>query len=170
MSDGEDEPHVNVEHRTGVCLIAAAREATRWHLSVLPTQLADDLDAIIATLRDLQHESFVFVIVDEDFFVVVRVTGQDARYLLSDVTAATDWPIAQRILDRLRLPLPDDDEAVQPAGDLTIFTDFGVGPMELAAICDDIDSYPDEMISDLAERMGFGGELEAILDDAGSPC
>lgn len=156
------------EHRTGVCLVAVSREATRWSVSGLPLTLSDDLDSFAAALRELPSESFGFVVVDEDFFIVVRVVGPKVRFLLSDVTAATDWPVAQNVLARLGLPLPDDDEAVQPAGDLTIFADFGVGPMELAAICDDIDSYPDEMLSELAGRMGFGSELDAILDDEGS--
>jgi putative tRNA adenosine deaminase-associated protein len=93
----------------------------------------------------------------------VRLVGGEVRLLLSDVTAATDWPMARDVVERLGLPLPDDEDPVQPAGDLTIFADLGVDPMALAAICDDIDDYPDEMIMQVAARAGFGPQLDDVL-------
>ena len=96
--------------------------------------------------------------VDDDFFVLVRVDGAHIRYLLSDVTAATEWPLARAVLDRLALPVPDDDdeERAQPAGDLTIVADLGMAAMEMGALCDDFDLYPDEMLDKIAERLGCG--------------
>ncbi len=58
---------------------------------------------------------------------MVRVLGPEMRLLLSDVTAATDWPIARSVVDHLELPLPDDDEDQEPAGDLGIVADLGMG-------------------------------------------
>ena len=60
------------------------------------------------------------VSVADDFFIAVRVFGDDERILLSDVTAAEDWPLAREVLERLELPLPDEDDldTMQPAGDL----------------------------------------------------
>lgn len=102
--------------------------------------------------------------VDEDFFVAVRVQGADERYLLSDVTAATDWPLARAVLQRLELPMPEDEERMQPAGDLGLFADFGVDSMNVAAICDQIDLYPEDMLGELARHMGFGSQYEAAVD------
>jgi putative tRNA adenosine deaminase-associated protein len=104
------------------------------------------------------------VSVDEDFFVAIRVLGTDVRYLLSDVTAATEWPLARAVVERLGLPLPGEEERMQPAGDLSIFADFGVDSRTVAAICDEIDSYPEDMLADLADQMGFGSDYEAAVD------
>jgi putative tRNA adenosine deaminase-associated protein len=86
--------------------------------------------------------------------------------LLSDVTAATESPLARAVLARLELPLPADDDRVQPAGDVGIFADLGLEPMDLAAICDQLDLYPEEMLGEVADRLGFGAEYERAVDAA----
>ncbi|WP_199521155.1 tRNA adenosine deaminase-associated protein [Jiangella anatolica] len=156
MSDGE-----------GVVdfVVVAYREAGHWQVESVSRQFGHDLGRIVEVLRQRPGDggALAFVSVDEDFFYAVRLAGADVRLLLSDVTAATDWPMARDVVERLRLPLPDDDDAVQPAGDLTIFADLGVDPMALAAICDDIDCYPDEMLMRIAARAGFGPQLDDVL-------
>lgn len=156
MSDGE-----------GVVdfVVMAYREEGQWQVESVPRQLGHDLAKVVDLLRQRPGEigSLAFVSVDEDFFYAVRLIGGEVRLLLSDVTAATDWPMARDVVERLGLPLPDDDDAVQPAGDLTIFADLGVDPMALAAICDDIDDYPDEMLMQIAARAGFGPQLDDVL-------
>lgn len=146
-------------------VVVAYREEGRWQVETVPRQLGHDLGQLVELLRQRPGEqgSLAFVSVDEDFFYAVRVIGAEVRLLLSDVTAATDWPMARDVVERLSLPLPDDDDAVQPAGDLTIFADLGVDAMALAAICDDIDDYPDEMILQIAARAGFASQLDEIL-------
>nr|WP_184829664.1 tRNA adenosine deaminase-associated protein [Jiangella mangrovi] len=143
----------------------AYREEGQWQVEAVPRQLGNDLRRVVELLRARQGESgsLAFVSVDEDFFYAVRLIGDDVRLLLSDVTAATDWPMARDVVERLGLPLPDDEDPVQPAGDLAIFADLGVDPMALAAICDDIDDYPDEMIMQIAARAGFGPQLDDVL-------
>lgn len=156
MSDGE-----------GVVdfVVVAYREEGQWQVENVPRRLGHDLSKVVALLRQRPGESgsLAFVSVDEDFFYAVRLIGGEARLLLSDVTAATDWPMARDVVERLGLPLPDDDDPVQPAGDLTIFADLGVDPMMLAAICDDIDDYPDEMVMQIAARAGFGPQLDDAM-------
>ncbi|TDD97548.1 tRNA adenosine deaminase-associated protein [Jiangella asiatica] len=146
-------------------VVVAYREEGQWQVESAPRQLGHDLNKIIELLRQRPGESgaLAFVSVDEDFFYAVRMLGLDVRLLLSDVTAATDWPMARDVVERLGLPLPDDDDRVQPAGDLTIFADLGIEPMALAAICDDIDYYPDEMLMRIAARAGFGPQLDDVL-------
>jgi putative tRNA adenosine deaminase-associated protein len=96
-----------------------------WRAASLASTAARDLDTLVRTLRQQSGDRGVLglVSVDDDFFVLVRVDGPDVRYLLSDVTAATEWPLARAVLDQLDLPVPeDDDERAQPAGDLTTST------------------------------------------------
>lgn len=149
-------------------VLAAYREEGSWQVEALSRHVADDLDVLARALRQRPADSAVFglISVDEDFFVTVRVHGTEERYLLSDVTAAADWPIARAVLQRLALPLPEDEERVQPAGDLGLFAAFGVDSMTVAAICDEIDLYPEDMLGELADQLGFGPQYEAAVDAA----
>ncbi len=86
--------------------------------------------------------------------------------MISDATAAGDWPVAREALDMVGEIVPDDDdESVAPAGDLEIFADLGMSSMELAAICSDLELYPDEMLGQVAARIGFGPQFESVVDD-----
>ena len=76
--------------------------------------------------------------------------------LLSDITAADEWELARSAIELLALPLPEDDDDQVPAGDLDLLGDLGVPAMDLAVLLDDIDLYPDELLSDVARRLGFG--------------
>lgn len=149
-------------------VLAAYREEGSWQVEALPRHVADDLDLLTGVLRQRPADSGVLglISVDEDFFVAIWVQGPDERFLLSDVTAAADWPLARAVLQRLALPLPEDEERVQPGGDLSLFATFGVDSMTVAAICDEIDQYPEDMLAELAEQMGFGSQYEAAVDAA----
>ena len=83
--------------------------------------------------------------------------------LLSDVTAADEWELASSVVD---VPRParrreDEDDQV-PAGDLDLLGDLGMPAMDIGVLLDDVDLYPDEMLADVARRLGFG----ALFDDA----
>lgn len=150
--------------------VVVYREDDRWEASALPTRVGDDLDALVeATRRQATDGGAIgFVSVEDDFFVAVRVRGQDVSLLLSDVTAAGESPIAGEVLEALDLPLPgpEEDERVMPAGDLQIFSDLGLKAMELGALCDDEDLYPDEMLDSIAARLGFAEPYRRALDAA----
>jgi putative tRNA adenosine deaminase-associated protein len=145
--------------------VGAYREEGTWQVAPMPPNVAADLGTLVQALRQLPADAGVLgmVSVDEDHFVIARVNGEDLRLLLSDVTAATSWPLARSVVDRLGLPTPDDEDEYQPAGDLSIVADLGLGAMDLGALIDDADLYPDEMLSDIAERAGFGQEFEAVV-------
>ncbi|MGH3446493.1 MAG: tRNA adenosine deaminase-associated protein [Nocardioidaceae bacterium] len=147
--------------------VAAYREDGVWQVNTLPPRAATELDHLQHALSQQPSDAGALgmVSVNEDYFVLVRVSGGHARLLLSDVGAATESPLAMSVLERLELPPPDDDEdQVQPAGDLSILTDLGLSAMELGAMCDDLDLYPDEVLTDVAARLGFGREFEEVLD------
>ena len=103
--------------------------------------------------------------VDEDFFVLVRVAGAHARFLLSDVTAAEDWPLARQVVEELGIDLDDlDPNNPEPAGDLSLFADLGLDARQLAAICDDVDAFPDELLDDIATELGFADAFREAAD------
>lgn len=147
-------------------VLVAYREEGQWHVDNLPTRYADDLPTLVAAVRQLSGESGALglISVDEDFFILIRVTSSGVKYLLSDVTASTEWPLAEAVMEELGLPLPDDEERVQPAGDVAIVADLGVESAGLASICDDLDLFPEEMLGELADRLGFGDQYERAID------
>ena len=162
MSELDSEPASAIDFA-----FAAYREDGVWQVTSLPPRAATELPLLLRALGQQPSESGTIgmVSVDEDFFLLVRVTGQDVRMLLSDVGAATESPLALAVVDHLELPHPDDDDdQIQPAGDLGVVADLGLPAMELGAMCDELDLYPDEVLADIARRLGFGREFEEALD------
>ena len=147
-------------------VVAAYRDQGEWQVESLTAEAAEDIDDLVAAVRPWPGEvgNLGLVAVDEDFFVIVRVQGQNVRVLLSDVTAIDDWPLASGIADLLDLPDPEDEDDPQPAGDLAILADLGIAALDLAMLCDDDDLYPDEVLSEIADRLGFGQLFEDVAD------
>jgi putative tRNA adenosine deaminase-associated protein len=148
--------------------VVVFREEGSWQVGVLPEVLTEDLDGLIAAVRQQPGETGSFALVDvaDEFFVVVRVQMGRVRLLLSDVTAAVAWDLAAQVLEALGLDAPgeDDLEDVWPVGDLGVFEDMGLDEMELGAILSDVDAYADEMLSALARRLGFADAYERVVD------
>ena len=144
--------------------LAAYRDDGEWQLVELHRSVAEDLDHLTNALGRFPSEVGVLgmVSMNDDFFVLVRKSGTQVRALLSDVTAASDWPLASGVADLVDGPNDDDDDP-QPAGDLDIISDLGMAALELGVLCDDDDLYPDEILGDVATRLGFGDAFERIV-------
>ncbi len=143
------------------------REDGQWQAGSLSTRAAEDLPSLLHAVRQQPSEgpSLALCSYGDDFFIVLRPDGDEVRLMLSDASAADEWPVARMALELLDEPLPDDDEPVTPAGDLEIFADLGMGSMELLAACSDIELYPDEILGQVAARIGFGPQFEKVVDD-----
>jgi putative tRNA adenosine deaminase-associated protein len=133
----------------------------------LPPAAADDLDVLTHALRQFPGDigAIGLLSFSEDFFVIVRVTGAKVSVLLSDVTATFDSPFAGQILEHLGLPMPDgdDEDDIEPVGDLELLKDLGVSPLLMAELCDDLDLYPDDVFGRLAEHLGFTEQYDAAM-------
>ena len=145
--------------------VVAYREEGVWQVEPIVVEKIEDIDSFATELRRWPGDggSVGMISVDEDFFLLVRVAGASTRVLLSDVTAATDWPIARSALEFLEIPLPDDEDDQEPAGDLGLLADLGMSAMDMGALLDDYDLYPDEMLSDIATRVGFGAQFDEAV-------
>lgn len=145
--------------------IAAYRDEGVWQLAELHASLADDIEDLLNALKRFPSDVGVLALVSvsDEFFVIVRAIGSKVRLLLSDVTAVTDWPLASGVADILDMPDPEDDDDPQPAGDLDIVSDLGMQAMELGVLCDDPNLYPDEVLTNVARRLGFGDDFEALV-------
>ena len=144
--------------------LAAYREGGAWTVQELAHDVLEDIDTLAAALRRFPGDGGAvgMVAIEEDFFVVVRVAGPTTRVLLSDITAADEWELASSAVEFLGLPLPEDEDDPVPAGDLDLLGDLGMHAMDMGVLLDDVDLYPDEMLSDVARRLGFG----KLFDDA----
>jgi putative tRNA adenosine deaminase-associated protein len=150
--------------------VVVYREDDVWEVDVLPASLTENLDGLILAVR--QQPSIGGAIglaaVGDDFFVALRVIGTQVSVFLSDVTASVDWPLARQVLDHLDIPVPDDEDLDQvlPVGDMSIFADLGLDEMDLGALSGNLDLFPDEVLANIARRLGFGPALERALDAA----
>jgi len=147
--------------------VIAYREQGPWQVEVLPEAVTEDLDALIAAVRQQPGDASAIALVDvaDEYFVVARVLQGHVRLLLSDASAALDWELAAQVLEHLDVEPPDDDgSAVEPAGDLGIFEDLGLDAREMEAFMSDLDAYADEMLSSLARRLGFAEAYERVVD------
>lgn len=162
MAGQQQQPEV------GAYAVICSRLDGRWDLDVLPESLTEDLDDLIAAVQQQPGEQGAFALVDvaDEFFVVVRVQYGRVRLLLSDVTAAVDWDLAGQVLEHLGLEVPADEQVdeIWPAGDLAVFDDLGLDAMELGAILADDEAYADEMLTSLAQRLGFAEAYERVVD------
>ena len=99
--------------------------------------------------------------------IFMRVLGEDVRLLVSDVYAAEAYPLGLEVLDRLGPSLPPDDDDTDdplPGGDLRIVEDFGMPKDEVELVLDDVEAYPDEQLSTIATRIGFGEQFDALVE------
>lgn len=144
--------------------VAAYRDQGVWQVAELKHAVTQDVGELADALRRFPSDVGVLglVSVDEEFFVLVRVSGPHTRLMLSDVTVVPDYDLAADVADRLDLPDPEPDADADPVGDLGIVSDLGLPARELDLLCDP-DAYPDEVLLEVAGRLGFGDELAALV-------
>jgi len=138
--------------------LAAYREEGVWQVQELAHDVLEDVETLSHALRRFPGDGGAvgMIAIDEDFFLIVRVTGPTTRVLLSDVTAADEWELASSAVDFLGIPDPEDEDDQVPAGDLDLLGDLGMNAIDMGVLLDDFELYPDEMLSDVARRLGFG--------------
>ena len=139
--------------------VAAWHEEGRWNLALLPD--AHDLPHIIDRLKSQQTNggAIALLAIDEEFFILIRVLGSHISMFLSDVTCALDYEVAAEFLELCDLDSPEEDDEPLPVGHLEILADLGVNSMELSALCDDAELFPDEQLEAIASRLGFADQF-----------
>lgn len=145
--------------------LAAYREDGAWQLQELADTALLDMETLAKGLRRLPSDggALALISLDEDVLMIVRVTGATTRVLLSDVTAADEFGLARSALELLGIPFAEEEDDPAPAGDLDIVGDLGMQARELALLIDDTDLYSDEILSDVATRLGFGPVFDDLV-------
>jgi len=72
--------------------------------------------------------------------------------------------VAEELLEIADIPLPEDDDESSPIGNLEILADLGMNGMEISALCDDAELFPDEQLEAIANRLGFGDQFAELLE------
>ena len=165
--DDDDEPEDATEDEIDFVL-AAYREDGEPRVQELAKDLANDLDELIVQLRRLPGDagSIGFVSLVEEVFVIARVRGQHVQVLLSDGTAAGEWPIARDVADYLGEEIPEEEDEPEPMGDLGILADLGLSDFDLGAIVDDLDMGSDEMLLAVADKVKLNPQFRKVAEAA----
>ncbi|MEO9140578.1 MAG: tRNA adenosine deaminase-associated protein, partial [Jatrophihabitans sp.] len=137
--------------------IAAFRDGPEWRIEPMPPTVLEDLGVLLSALRSQPPEGDPFVVacVEDEFFVIARKDGQRISLLLSDLTAAVEFPLAEQAMTRLGEDPPADDELdeVWPVGDLDLFTDLDAPEDWIEDVLDDDELVPEEMLETIMERL-----------------
>lgn len=143
--------------------VAAWHEDGRWTLA----QLDDphDLEHIIERLKSQRTNggAIALLAIDEEFFILIRVLGSHVSMFMSDVTCAIDYEVGAKFIELADLPFPEEDDEPLPTGHLDILADLGLNHMEISALCDDAELFPDEQLDAIATRLGFGEEFRQLV-------
>lgn len=144
--------------------LVAYLDDDEWRLSELSDAALESVESIAEELRRYPGDKgcLALLSIDEDFVIVVRVDASHTRVLLSDASAATDWSLARSVMTQLGVHLHDLDEQV-PAGDLAICADLGMSAEEMGELLDDVDLFPEEVLSEIADALGFGAEFDDLV-------
>jgi putative tRNA adenosine deaminase-associated protein len=145
--------------------VAAYRDEGEWQVVELKPSLGENVEELSIALARFPSDDGVLGLVsmNDDFFVILRRSGTQVRAMLSDATAMIDWPLAVGVADLLDLPNASDDDEPQAAGDLELLSDLGMPALDLGLLCDDDDLYPEDILRDVADRLGFGDAFEAVI-------
>jgi putative tRNA adenosine deaminase-associated protein len=150
--------------------VAAFRDGPHWRVEPMPPAVLGDLSVLLAALRSQPPEGgpFVIALVENEFFVIARQDGRRISLLLSDLTAAVEFPLAEQAMTRLGEDPPADDELDEmwPVGDLELFSDLDLPEEEMEDILDDLDALPDEMLETIVERIGVAEQYARATDAA----
>ncbi|RCK68465.1 tRNA adenosine deaminase [Desertihabitans brevis] len=167
--DDEDDDLEDASEDDVDLAVAIYREDGAPVAQALTYEVANDLDELIAQLRRMPGDSGAIGLVSlvEEIFVIVRVRGATVQVLLSDATAAYDWPIARDIADFLGeedLPDPDEEDETVPLGDLDLLADQGITSFEMTRICEDVEESSDQLLLQLADQIRFGPQVRKVVE------
>jgi putative tRNA adenosine deaminase-associated protein len=142
----------------------AWHEDGRWDATALNT--TRDLGLIIDALKSQQTNggAIALIAIEDEFVIIARVLGDQMQMMISDITYALDYEIAADLVEVLDLDFPQEEDESQPGGDVDLLTDLGIGEMELLAILDDTELYPDEQLEAIANRLGFGDQFNQVIE------
>jgi putative tRNA adenosine deaminase-associated protein len=156
----------------GSWAVRVSRPGGRWRVELLAADAGDELPVFERALGEPGAGGwpppFVVVVDSRLYFVVLRHgPGGMVRALISDATMQ-EWVLGAEVVERYGIAVDsegafDDDETGWPGGDLDVFADDGLPAAQLRPIVTADDLWADEMVAEVAGRLGFADELAAAV-------
>ena len=154
-----------MSERLGSFAVRAARTGDRWAVELLADDATTELPVLEGALSGDWPGPFVFVVDTRLYFVALtHGPGGMVRSMISD-GGLPEFLLAAETMERYGIEgveVDADDESEHPAGDLDLFTDAGLPRAELEQILT-ADLWADEMVVEIARRLGFADELAAAV-------
>jgi len=143
-------------------------DGDEWSVHELPDVEYRALSELESELRHFPDDADAFAMMSlyEDFVIIARLDDDDElTVVLSDITAALNWQLARSVTDHLGLVVDDETDDQVAAGDLRILSDLGISATDLGDLLIDPELYPDEVMGEIADRLGFGELFDEYVDD-----
>lgn len=156
--------------RSNLFSAAFARADGHWtgaEVDLSEAELADDLGDIAQAALGLTGDELMLlcVEVEDEWFGIARYEGDlDPRVFISDAHAAAGDPLGEIFSELAGVALEKDepDLGIHPAGDLELLTDFSLSAEELLELSMEKGALPADILSLIAERLGFVDELDRL--------
>ncbi|GIH71177.1 tRNA adenosine deaminase-associated protein [Sphaerimonospora thailandensis] len=156
--------------RSNLFSAAFTRAGGRWtgaEVDLGEAEIADDLGDAAQEALGLSGDELVLlcVEVEDEWFAVVRYEDDfDPRVFISDAHAATADPLGEIFGELAGVAVDGDapDLGIRPVGDLELLTDFSLSAEELLELSMEEGVLPADILSLIAERLGFADELDRL--------
>ncbi|HWH28445.1 MAG TPA: tRNA adenosine deaminase-associated protein [Mycobacteriales bacterium] len=158
---------------------ALARTDDGWTGEELDLGEVEDLEALAEALRDLTGDgpgpALLLLEEDDEYVALVRVDGgsgslDEPRVFLSDRRAVAGSEVAAMLWEEAEEEVDDEDEeegarpVAEPVGDTALLADLGTPAAELLRLCAEERMLPGDVLTELAERGGFGDVVEGLRE------
>lgn len=159
--------------------VAVGREGDEWEAAEVDLDEVADVEDAAEVMRETYPDAdltLLFVDADDEYLTVMRLDGgDDLRTFGSDAEYASQSRLGEALLGDLE---PEDTEEIdtedeesistrpteldaEPVGEADLLGDLGVNGATLLALCAKEGMMPSDVISEVAEVLGFDDALEA---------
>ncbi len=147
-----------------------ARIDGRWagaEVDLGEAEIADDLSDALQEALGLSGDELALlcVEVEDEWFAIIRYEDdRDPRVFISDAHAVQNDPLGEIFAELAGVVVDKDapDLGIRPVGDLELLGDFSLSAEELVELSMEEGVLPADILSLIAERLGFADELDRL--------
>ncbi|MEW9531698.1 tRNA adenosine deaminase-associated protein [Microbispora sp. NPDC049125] len=158
--------------RSNLFSAAFAKSGSGWtgaEVELGEAEIADDLGDAVQEALGLNGDELALlcVEVEDEWFAVIRYEGElDPRVFISDAHAVQNDTLGEIFADLAGAAVVVEKDApdlgIRPVGDLELLADFGLSAEELLELSMEEGVLPADILSIIAERLGFADELDRV--------
>ena len=159
--------------------VAVGREGDEWEAAEVDLDEVADVEDAAEVMREAYPDAdltLLFVDADDEYLTVMRLdAGDDLRTFGSDAEYASQSRLGEALLGDLEPEGveeidTDDEESIStrpteldavPVGEVDLLSDLGIDGAALLALCAKEGMMPSDVLTEVAEALGFADALEA---------